>query len=278
MREVWYHAQCWDGLAAAYAAWPHVGEDSALYVPAPAGGPAPELQPTTTELLIVDLCFSQSVMQRLEQQVQLTVIDHHKTAGPVLGSLRRAEVVYDTAHSGAYLTYRFFNPHVRAESVPLLYDYVQDRDLWRFELPHSHAIHAFIDSHDFDFDAVTRIMAALDNFERCVEVGDAVLRHKRKVVGQICDHAHLATIDGREVAIVNCTAYWSDVGHELLQRFPQALYSLSYYTERDGRYKCSLRSNGQVDCSKLAQRYGGGGHPNAAGFYLAPSAAFWPRS
>ncbi|HEY4504593.1 MAG TPA: DHHA1 domain-containing protein [Candidatus Paceibacterota bacterium] len=31
----------------------------------------------------------------------------------------------------------------------------------------------------------------------------------------------------------------------------------------------SLRGNGTVDLSKLAMKYGGGGHPNAAGFTLS---------
>jgi phosphoesterase RecJ-like protein len=34
----------------------------------------------------------------------------------------------------------------------------------------------------------------------------------------------------------------------------------------DGKYKGSLRSRGRVDVSKIAARYGGGGHHNAAGF------------
>ena len=34
----------------------------------------------------------------------------------------------------------------------------------------------------------------------------------------------------------------------------------------DGNYKFSLRSKGDIDVSKIALRYGGGGHKNAAGF------------
>jgi phosphoesterase RecJ-like protein len=36
-----------------------------------------------------------------------------------------------------------------------------------------------------------------------------------------------------------------------------------------GKYKFSLRSKGDIDVSKIAQKYGGGGHLNAAGF-VAP--------
>jgi phosphoesterase RecJ-like protein len=37
---------------------------------------------------------------------------------------------------------------------------------------------------------------------------------------------------------------------------------------KDGRIRCSLRSKGAVDVSKIAQKFGGGGHKQAAGTYL----------
>lgn len=37
---------------------------------------------------------------------------------------------------------------------------------------------------------------------------------------------------------------------------------------KDGRIKCSLRSRGAIDVSKIAQRFGGGGHTAAAGAHL----------
>ena len=37
---------------------------------------------------------------------------------------------------------------------------------------------------------------------------------------------------------------------------------------KDGRIRCSLRSGGAVDVCKIAQKFAGGGHVNAAGAYL----------
>jgi len=37
---------------------------------------------------------------------------------------------------------------------------------------------------------------------------------------------------------------------------------------KDGRIRCSLRSRGRVDVSKIAQKFGGGGHKPAAGTFL----------
>jgi phosphoesterase RecJ-like protein len=39
--------------------------------------------------------------------------------------------------------------------------------------------------------------------------------------------------------------------------------------ERDGQVKVSLRGKGDIDVSRIAAAFGGGGHPNAAGFNMA---------
>ncbi len=38
---------------------------------------------------------------------------------------------------------------------------------------------------------------------------------------------------------------------------------------KDDRIRCSLRSRGVVDVRKIAQKFGGGGHKQAAGTYLS---------
>ena len=38
--------------------------------------------------------------------------------------------------------------------------------------------------------------------------------------------------------------------------------------QRNGGFKISLRSRCQVDCSRLAEQFGGGGHRKAAGLFL----------
>ncbi len=38
--------------------------------------------------------------------------------------------------------------------------------------------------------------------------------------------------------------------------------------DKDGRTRCSIRTKNEIDCLPLASRFGGGGHPTAAGFKL----------
>ena len=60
----------------------------------------------------------------------------------------------------------------------------------------------------------------------------------------------------------------SFVESEELVNYPRSIESVRvacFLRERDGQVKVSLRGKGDVDVSRIAARFGGGGHPNAAG-------------
>jgi bifunctional oligoribonuclease and PAP phosphatase NrnA len=59
---------------------------------------------------------------------------------------------------------------------------------------------------------------------------------------------------------------------EDLVNYPRSVASVRVaclLRERDGQVKVSLRGKGDVDVSRIAATFGGGGHPNAAGFTMA---------
>ena len=59
------------------------------------------------------------------------------------------------------------------------------------------------------------------------------------------------------------------MGHQLAGMSPSKIGAVWFETG-DGQISVSLRSVGNADVSKIAARYGGGGHKHAAGF-RAPS-------
>ena len=193
------------------------------------------------------------MLDRLVTEVdRLFIIDHHKTAAQALEDFECHVKIFDMEHSGAYLTYRYLNPEAEPENVPLLYDYLQDRDLWRFELPQSREINAYLRTQPYDFAVWSQVEVTIElAFERAVNEGAASLRLVDRTVEMICAQAYLKTIGDYAVPTVNATAFWSEVGHLLLQQWPQARVVCSYF-----------------DCSELARRFGGGGHKTASGFAL----------
>jgi nanoRNase/pAp phosphatase (c-di-AMP/oligoRNAs hydrolase) len=54
----------------------------------------------------------------------------------------------------------------------------------------------------------------------------------------------------------------------MLALHPEAPFVAAYFENEKGQRVWSLRSRAGFDCSEVAKRLGGGGHPQAAGFTI----------
>lgn len=277
MRLCLYHGNCWDGFGAAYAMWRRYGSGITSYRAVNYGDDPVELPSDTHELWLLDFTYPREVLERYRAQVDtLVIIDHHKTAREALEGFGCDVKIFDMDHSGAYLTYRHLNPDAEPEDVPLLYDYLQDRDLWRFELPESKAVNAYIRTIPYDFIEWTKLEVALaDDFENVVKQGAATLRLVDRTVEMMCKQARIEKFGGYDVPTVNAAAFWSETGHEMLRLHPQAKMVCLYFDRADEMRVYSLRSQKGFDCSAVAREFGGGGHPTAAGFTLPRTGTFF---
>lgn len=256
---VLYHAHCVDGFGGAWAAWKALG-DAAEYLAVRHAEPPPAL-PAGADVVLVDFAYRRAVIQDLAAHARtLTVLDHHKTAEQELAGLPYA--TFDLERSGAVLAWQFFHPD---RPIPELLRYVEDRDLWRLALPNTHEVYAALSSYPMEFEVWDRLDVA-----ELAREGVAILRFRRQVVEEICGMARSGDVGGHPVPIVNATAFTSDVGQQLLDRFPDAPFVALYFDDAEGRRRWSLRSRGDFDVAALAQRLGGGGHPTAAGFAETP--------
>ena len=135
MIKILYHKGCLDGLGSAFIA-------DMAYSGAPEFGPVkcipvdygdtrlPQLS-RDDHVLIVDFSYPRDVLVRLEKDVKsLLVLDHHKTAEENLRGLPFAK--FDMDKSGVGLTWEHFYPGV---PMPRCFQHIQDRDLWKFEMP-----------------------------------------------------------------------------------------------------------------------------------------------
>jgi oligoribonuclease NrnB/cAMP/cGMP phosphodiesterase (DHH superfamily) len=258
-----YHAGCADGAGAALAAYMLFGE-SAEYRPAKHVDPIP---PTEDEVrgrvvCILDFSYPRDVIERLQRvALSLTVIDHHKTAVDRLAGLDGMVIEMDQA--GAALAWR----ELVGETVPELIRYIEDRDLWRWHLPHSREISMALPLRGVlkDFRALKPILENWDvERTRLIAEGVSLVEMQRHQVGRMTSSAELVELDGLEALAVNATAFHSEVGDELTRRT-----GLGITWCWDGKrrlFVVSLRSTGDVDVSEIAAEYGGGGHRRAASF------------
>jgi oligoribonuclease NrnB/cAMP/cGMP phosphodiesterase (DHH superfamily) len=272
-RVCWYHGTCRDGFGAAYAMWKRYGCAETVYQSVQYSQPPPELSGPVDELYLLDFSYPKPMLQDLRSLVgKLFIIDHHVTAEDALRDFDCHCKIFDMQHSGAYLSFQYFWPDVGPEAIPLLFEYIEDRDLWRFELPHSHEVTSYIRSFDYDFNLWSQMEAAMElDFTSCVREGAAIERRHKQLVDTICAQVTMQALGDYSVPTVNTGVLSSEVGHRLLDQFPDAPFVASYFDRADGQRQFSLRSRKSFDCSVVARSFGGGGHATAAGFCTSVS-------
>lgn len=263
---VLYHANCMDGFAAAWAAWKALG-DAATYIPVQYGQPIPEI-PEGSRVYLLDFSYKKQQLLDLAARVgTLTVIDHHKTAQADLVDfplIERTYIHFDMKHSGARLAWDYFS---RNSPIPLLIDYVEDRDLWVFGLPKAKEVAAWLWTIPFEFVGYDGAAAALDvDLHGVARQGAAILSYMEKMCEMSLSHVHMARVGGHVVPCVNASHFFSELGELMCTKYPESPFACVYFQRADGLWVHSLRSRGEFDVADVAQQQGGGGHRNAAGF------------
>lgn len=255
MEYVLYHENCDDGFGAAWIAWKAMS-NQAKYIPVQHGESLPAI-PNRSRVTVVDFAYPRDVLIGLSERMEsLRVLDHHKTAAQDLAGLDFA--TFDMQKSGAMLAWDYWFP---GEQAPLLLQYIQDKDLWLFELDNSSEVSAALRSYPRDFEVWNTL--SVDALAR-----DGVAIQRAKNV-QVSDHVEMATlrnVGGYLVPVVNATSHLSDIGDQLNARYPDTPFAACYFDRADGKRQWSLRSRGAFDVSEVAEKFGGGGHQNAAGF------------
>lgn len=288
---------CSDGAAAAWAVWKRWPDIE--FVACNYDKPLPDL--TNKHVLMVDFSVKSVKLAAISKvAASVIILDHHESArkdlapyihkglidagnaSDLLSWMRdhcdgveqyAVTAVFDMEKSGAMLAWEFCHP---ATPTPALIKYVEDRDLWKFELPFSAAINAAIASYPCDIctmDDFSKIVSHTDrrgDMERLIWEGVAIIRRAEiDMAASIKQTLRSMWIGGYNVPVININyCHTSEAVGMIAKGHP---FAAGYYDMADGRRKFSLRRrDGDFDCSALAAAYGGGGHKPAAGF-TAPS-------
>lgn len=274
MRRVcFYHAGCPDGFGAAWAVRRAWGADAEYR----ARGHDDVIQGdawTGCELAFVDIAPGNAALWSLSTRAaRIVVLDHHVSArdrflsdADLAYELERRghRVHFDLAHSGAVLAWQHFHPGV---SLPRLLAYVEDQDLWRWQLPDSESVNAAISSHPRRFETWDRL--ADEPIERLIADGRPIVRAHRSEVERALMSAHSVSVGELRLEAVNALFQRSSIGHELAKRATFGVNCGLVYRVIERRVDCSLYSLGEFDVASIAARLGGGGHRNAAGFTVS---------
>lgn len=258
-----YHASCPDGFAAAWAAWKKFGNRADYH---PAAHVEKPLALSGKEVYFLDLVYKPEAMRRvLKEAVKVAVVDHHIS---VEESVKMAhEYVYDLEHSGAVLAWKYFHP---GKPLPRLLAHIEDEDLWKFKLPHTKAVNARLELLDFNFkdlDKAVRDFQKPDLRKKFIQEGDLLGSYRTRMVRRLAEEnaAPVRFLGYRIFAVNAAKPFTSEIGNMLCSiKPPMAIV----WQERKKNISVSLRSDGSVDVSKIAAKFGGGGHKAAAAFAL----------
>jgi hypothetical protein len=265
---VLYHADCLDGFGAAWAAWRALGE-KAHYQPVRHGEAPPDI-PSGCTIYMLDFCYPpERLIQLAARAERVIVLDHHETAQQAFENHFAGQpdisanllVHFDLTRSGCALAWQHFHPH---QPLPALLAHIEDRDLWRHQMPGTREINqALYLRLPLPFHAVETLSLAMLEQE-----GGVLCLQQRQSVQRLMHSRHAMRLCGFEGLAVNAPPQFaSDLGEALARE--SGTFGLIYrFNGQRQRWECSLRSRGEFNVASLAKHFGGGGHPNAAGFTL----------
>ena len=266
-----YHGNCADGFSAAWCFWRKY-RDGADYLAGVYQQDPPDV--AGRDVFLVDFSYKRPVVQdMLAKAKSVTLIDHHKTAIEDLrplfmqdswtGEPKQLAHFTDLNRSGATLAWDYLFPN--EQRLPLL-GHVEDRDLWRFKLPGTREIQAFVFSHEYTFEQWEKLMSAGQvELLQMTAAGAAIERKHHKDVAELVGVCKRRMVIGAYDVPVASLPYTlvSDAAHLMAQGEP---FAACYWDTAEGRVFGLRATDDGVDVSDVAKQYGGGGHAKAAGF------------
>ena len=255
-----YHKNCPDGFGAAWAAWKKF-DDKAEYLAIEHSAPAPNNLKDRKEIYMVDFCYNKPVMEELLKINQnITVIDHHISAKDTVKLAKN--YFYALNHSGSVLSWIYFHK----KPIPRILKHIEDIDLWKFKLPFTREIMAALELEGFNFKKWNKIASYLEDSKKrkkYIENGKVLMGYRNKLIERIVNGAEKVNFEKQKAYVANSPVLISEIGNSIVRN--KKTIGIIWF-RKSGKIIISLRSDGKTDVSKIAVKYGGGGHKAASGF------------
>ena len=215
------------------------------------------------DVIIVD--FTPNLIRAIKDAAKsFTWIDHHKSAMEDFPDLwKDCKGSRDTEYSAIYLAWEYFFPK---EEIPLVVELIQDYDIWKFQ--YGDLTRTFGEYGGMVLRAPTnetwKTLFTTDSTTKSYcELGRVLLDAKIVSVETSFEAVAEKQLWDHKVGVVNSNKDISSLGNYIAEHGYEI--GLIWRVGRDGDVIVSLRSIGDIDVSKIAKSYGGGGHKNASG-------------
>jgi oligoribonuclease NrnB/cAMP/cGMP phosphodiesterase (DHH superfamily) len=198
----------------------------------------------------------------------ILILDHHESAQNKLRYVPPEYVVFDMKHSGAFITWVYFNGFY---NVPKTVLSVEDNDIWTKALPNTKEFTGFMQIQPFSFDAYDKFFDEKYLSETVFPYGAGIVMRDDANIAQLSKKAIpvFMMIGGRYyfIACLNSAILKSELGNHVLSVLPNVNFSMIYsHDQFTGTTNISYRSlDDKTSVSEVAETHGGGGHRNASG-------------
>lgn len=271
---IFYHKNCPDGIGSLWAA--NYKKRIPIHYPLPAGENPTKIDIEEKSILFVDICPNDYfILENIGKVKKMTILDHHKSSREMVEDIMKKkipnlEIIFDMERSGATITWDYFFPNT---PYPFFIHYIEDKDLWRYKLPHSQEINFALESYL----TIEKLTSLLENeeewFQKLLEDGKVKKEENDKKIKKNADSSipdnfifQGNVYQVRKVYNISNKNLISDVGNYLCEQYPEIDFAIvissyssySSYSLRGIKGKCP-------DLSLIAKEYGGGGHPSSAG-------------
>jgi len=286
---VLYHANCPDGTVSAAIVYKFYAEEYSNtnidiadieFYPASYGDEILDLDLLAdAELYILDYSVSPYMLEQISKHARhIYFYDHHDTAIRLYEQYNfpdNVSPVLDKTQSGAGITW---SELFSTETMPRLVAHVQDSDLWKFEIPNTRQILAGLGA--IPEIRLDQLQYQLDEdnlaywYNGTIAKGNTIIAYREQQIDKLVSQAYAKHIfDGNDYVLAlavnfNDLMIVSALGNKLAyhELNVSGIGIVWHYDGQEEKFTASVRSRKDVVCNTLAEYYGGGGHPQAAGF------------
>lgn len=229
---VLFHGGCPDGFASAFAAYLRLKDKKDVVF---RGMTHDKLQKSVLPddvdgkvVALLDYTLSPETMKELCRRARkVIVLDHHASAEKALAEIPEDSKVFVMNQSGATMSWNFFH----GTPCPLLFRYIEDRDIWRWILKDSRAFSAarqvelpipkpgMLVNPAESFKKWKQILDGGEtSIKELIEKGKIVLKYENDIIKRAVKNARvrrLRVAPDHPVLVVNSTILASEIGNEL---------------------------------------------------------------
>lgn len=215
-------------------------------------------------IILVDFSFSQMMFDSiiLPMTDNLIWIDHHKTASELPLWHSNIKGYRDITKAACQLTWDYFFPN---KDTPYPIQLVADMDMWQFKY---YATKPFIERLQLyaieDIEMFNNIF--FGDIEEYIKEGAILVDYKTAQVKKIYKTGHVTKWEGLNCYMCTSSLYISELGNYAVHQPGVDIAKISKIEWQDKWVKVNTLISKDIDVSKIAKRYGGGGHKHASGF------------